>query len=239
MEDDDLHAVHGHVTDWSTAPPSLDGDDDMEGLLDDAFDGDDWEHDVSGLDSMDCVEDYDFVKSNRFAGAKQGMVYKFGSRGMGYYRDEVRRGSTAQSTMLCLQELIPHPPAGCAKSVQQQQQQQRQCSRQPHERQRCEDVDMIEETEGVRRDEGAGRGRRKRAKRRPVRAHYEVPEEADCEDGDWKVAGLWAIDSANPNAWPGAVRYLERTAADAVLVQEVRRLGHQVESAEREARRNG
>ena len=34
--------------------------------------------------------------------------------------------------------------------------------------------------------------------------------------------GLWAFDTANPNAWPGAAEYMEVSSADAVLLQEAR-----------------
>lgn len=47
------------------------------------------------------------------------------------------------------------------------------------------------------------------------------------------------MDTVNPNSWQGAMRYLERTTADAVLIQEARKSGAQRQSAEREARRSG
>ncbi len=55
-----------------------------------------------------------------------------------------------------------------------------------------------------------------------------------------RAFGMWAIDGINPNAWAAGCGYLERTTADAVLVQEARRLpGPQVRTAERAASRRG
>ena len=34
--------------------------------------------------------------------------------------------------------------------------------------------------------------------------------------------GFWALDTVNPNAWPGAAELLATTSADVVLVQEAK-----------------
>ena len=39
---------------------------------------------------------------------------------------------------------------------------------------------------------------------------------------DHREEGLWAFDTCNPNAWPGANKYLEKTHADFVVVQEAK-----------------
>ncbi len=65
------------------------------------------------------------------------------------------------------------------------------------------------------------------------------------DDGQWRRTctsteatthrqrGLWAVDTVNANAWKGARRYLELTAADVCLHQEVkRRRGQQADEAE-------
>ena len=50
-------------------------------------------------------------------------------------------------------------------------------------------------------------------------------------------AGVWAIDTANPNAWPATLEYLKGTMADVILTQEVKkREGDEVAGAEGSAR---
>ena len=49
--------------------------------------------------------------------------------------------------------------------------------------------------------------------------------DADCLDAADRShvsAGLWAIDTVNPNAWPGTMEYLRMSAADFVITQESR-----------------
>ena len=41
-------------------------------------------------------------------------------------------------------------------------------------------------------------------------------------DVSHREAGLFAIDTVNPNAWGAGVDYMNRTAADVILVQEVK-----------------
>ncbi len=217
--DDDPHAFGGSLAGWSTAPPSLCDGDDLGMVSDDWHDADcgDYDYDDGG---MNDVGDTDFIPSESFAGAKGGMAFKLGPRGIGYYRDAPRQDVGVQRVTLCLHDLVQHPsPAPAAP-----------------ERELHHGEDGGDDG---RRGTAARRGRRKRAKRRTAVATYSIPQEADAEDSGWKAAGLWTVDTANPNAWGGAMRYLEMTAADAVLVQEVRRRGHQVQGAEREAERAG
>ena len=42
----------------------------------------------------------------------------------------------------------------------------------------------------------------------------------DSADVAHRKAGLWAIDSLNPNAWPAALDYMQVAGADFALVQE-------------------
>ncbi len=52
--------------------------------------------------------------------------------------------------------------------------------------------------------------------------------------------GLWAIDTANPNSWDGAKRYIEASAADIVAIQEIKlRKGEPILTAQGAARRMG
>ncbi len=62
--------------------------------------------------------------------------------------------------------------------------------------------------------------------------------EAAC--GDFRHAGLWAVDSHNSNCWNSFRRYLASTAADAVLGQELKTApGTDTAVAERSARSSG
>ena len=53
---------------------------------------------------------------------------------------------------------------------------------------------------------------------------------------DHVLAGLWALDTVNPNAWPGARKYLEMSAADVVLVQEAKLRDEAIAVAEQSAK---
>lgn len=44
----------------------------------------------------------------------------------------------------------------------------------------------------------------------------------DLADISHREKGLWAIDTANPNAWGGAAEILESSSADAIAIQETR-----------------
>ena len=41
-------------------------------------------------------------------------------------------------------------------------------------------------------------------------------------DGGHRKKGLWALDTVNPNAWPGAMEVLASSAADFIAVQEAK-----------------
>ena len=43
-----------------------------------------------------------------------------------------------------------------------------------------------------------------------------------AKNKDHIAAGLWAIDTINPNAWSGAGKYFEITAVDIVIAQEAK-----------------
>ena len=46
-------------------------------------------------------------------------------------------------------------------------------------------------------------------------------------------SGLWAIDTVNPNAWPGFIGYLRLSSADMVVGQELKRIrGQELKAAE-------
>ncbi len=189
---------------------------------------------TSGRDPSGIQGSDDFIPSTRFDGRRDGMVFRVGHRGLGYYRDSGGHAPSAHAPVLCLDELVPRSADG--------------------RRTNTEAALRRDEVDDVERDRQHGRPpgceyhgermpslarRQRRARRRRPAAGYVIKETMDCAEVDWRRAGYWAVDTVNPNSWKGAMGYLERTAADAVLIQETRRLGAQVQSAEREAMHNG
>ena len=73
-----------------------------------------------------------------------------------------------------------------------------------------------------------GRGRGAAASRhRP----FHLPAEVATSDMGHRCAGVWAIDAVNPNSWDSTLVYLEKSAADIVAVQEIRRRAEQTADA--------
>ncbi len=68
---------------------------------------------------------------------------------------------------------------------------------------------------------------------------FTVPEECLLTDVAHKTAGVWAIDTVNPNAWAGVMGHAKSTAVDVVLAQEIRKRGKNRLDAERQARTAG
>ena len=56
---------------------------------------------------------------------------------------------------------------------------------------------------------------------------------------DHRDEGLWAFDTCNANAWAGAKKYLERTQADFVAVQEAKITSGECADVEQAARNSG
>ncbi len=172
----------------------------------------------------------DFFYSREFNGAREGDVFKLGPCGIGYYLDAVTHhggvsGRCRHRVPLVLDELVPRPED-------------------PEE-----DMHKAPTWHGD-DDSGGGEQRdplppqqlrprrcsgRQRASRRSSKLAdtFVPPLTVEAADRSHRDAGLWAVDSVNPNAWQGAMSYLERTAADATAVQEVRKLKAAVDSAER------
>ncbi len=181
-------------------------------------------------DDADC-DDYptsDYIPAKNFVGAKPGMVFKCGRLGVGYDRDLTTVPVDSHPRVLCLDALIqpprnPAPPYGAPLLPP---------SAAPV-------VAAAAEPTMPHEHPSNGVPRRRRARRRMKSAQFTVPCETEAADGSWKQAGLWAVDSVNANSWAGALSYLERSVADAVLAQEVRRTGTQVQGSEREAQRGG
>ena len=66
-----------------------------------------------------------------------------------------------------------------------------------------------------------------------------LKEAVEGKDFSHRDYGLWAVDTANPNAWSGATEYLNDSAADFMAIQETRVDGEAVKDAENTARNLG
>ena len=86
------------------------------------------------------------------------------------------------------------------------------------------------------------RGRRQRPQRKRRRGRGgtdgDVPVAVAVAEDFHRRQGLWAIDTVNANGWAGSESYLERSAADVVLLQETKcTSGRRTLAAERAAAR--
>ncbi len=229
-EDDDC--TFRNACGASAAGSTAAGDDNLAVL----FDGDDWsggcadaQCDLPHSGVGDAASASDFVPAATFAGPKQGMAFKTGCFGLGYYSDDPPTMSFGSPVTISLDALVP-PPA----REEGGQPQSASASADGHAPRPASTAPLgVHPHDGAMGAQRAHRGPRSR--RRAAVATYTIPADADAADGAWKKAGLWAIDSVNPNSWVGAMGYLERTAADAALVQETRKIGAQVTAAERQA----
>ena len=64
-------------------------------------------------------------------------------------------------------------------------------------------------------------------------------ETVKMRDQSHRDYGLWAFDTVNPNAWPGAAEVLATTSADVVLVQEAKIDAASVKDTETTAKNAG
>ncbi len=174
-----------------------------------------------------------FIPSPTFAGPRPGFAFKKGPAGVGDYINTIEGTGTMtlsgssnadeaagnERRTISLDLLVPLPvhEARTDAFLTDVQKAQRTCHG------------------------GSGQPRKRRAARRGKGSttSFEVTIETQTADREHRAAGLWAIDSVNPNAWPAAEAYLEMTSADAVLVQEARRKKGQTDAAENSALRIG
>ena len=152
-----------------------------------------------------------FEAMTKYAGHRNGRVFKLGAIGMGYYADN---GGVAQlnlaGALFPMMEAPPVPVAleelVCRSSTDG----------------RCQREAPASTTPKVRR--------RTWAKRKAVRCYEASLQEDDAcwpDDGSrrllsnsHRIKGMYAIDTLNPNAWPAAEEYCSCTTADFVCVQE-------------------
>ena len=153
-----------------------------------------------------------FSAASKFAGPRPDMVFKLGDQGLGYYKDSP--------------SVLEHPLTGgialpsrwaVPLSLEALLVLPRRPRRQPR---------------------AVARKRRPRRGRRAPGAAVIIPEgEAVAGDASFRRTGLWAFDTLNSNVASTAQAYLERTAADACLFQELRLRPSGCEQAERTAAR--
>lgn len=176
-----------------------------------------------------------FAEAPKFRGARADMVFKKGVLGLGYYRDGMVIATPIDLVTLLrppvglppirldLQVLVQGtlPVPGCGD---------------------CAGATAAPRTKPARRAP-------RHARRQPEHASGDrqprcCPEPPDgplaFDDVSHQKAGLWAIDTCNPNAWPAALDYLRVTAADFVVLQETKLRGEEAcAAAEQVARSSG
>ncbi len=169
-----------------------------------------------------------FIPTSAFHGALAGWVFKSGTAGLGYYREE-------GTLVIRLEGLCAPPPPPRVISI-------------------CDALDVrarqlqpIRDGGTVERRlytldrraraavDGAVPRRRPRAvprrRRRGRRGRSAIPAgdgqpsvvaDFRADDAWHRKLGLWAIETANPNSWDTARRYVEMSAADVLMIQELK-----------------
>ena len=150
-----------------------------------------------------------FTAATAYAGFFNGFTFTHGEQGLGYYAENDRSttgpSNSEQQRPIALAQLIPPPAPATAAAP-----------RPP-----------------ARRRRNANGTRWKNRPRTVLNGCLPLPLSADnpwhaVADFSWRANGLWAIDTANTNAWGTALQYLAVTAADVCLLQEHRLHGEEV-----------
>ena len=61
----------------------------------------------------------------------------------------------------------------------------------------------------------------------------------DLGDDSHRALGLWAVDTVNPNAWPGAEEVLDSSTADFIAIQETKVVTEEKQNKEAVAKGKG
>ncbi len=189
-----------------------------------------------------------FLPATTFHGAVDGWVFKLGGAGLGYYREH-------GAVTIRLAEHCPRPPPrrvillADALGIAEGDARRRDTCGYGHDRRYCDAINArLDDAVGIaatrRRPRATPRRRPPRRRRRralPAAAPPPVVVADFAADSTWhRDNGLWAIDTANPNSWDGAKRYIEASAADVVAIQEIKlREGEPILTAQGVARRMG
>ena len=184
----------------------------------------------------------EFSPSSKFAGARPGMVFKRGSRGLGYYRDEpdatvaawhAAQLLEAQRSQEGLLDYVMQPaieaPANalvCKRTLL------------------LEDVLVVDVSpraaSGAQRRDARQvqrrRGKRQRGRRPKLAKDFDAAvSDVPKADTSHRNHGVWAFDTYNGNVMDTAHAYLEQSGADVCFIQESRVAGDSRLAAERRA----
>ena len=177
----------------------------------------------------------DFLPSATFQGRMPDWYFTTRDRGTGYYPLRPSRSASDEPPMVLslaslivdsnldvprpsLAKLPRHPPLGTAHHARRPDGRRRQC-----------------------------RGRKRIDHNSWVQPH-KTAHSFGCSwkgttlrgDSSWKEAGLWAMDTVNPNAWRAGKEYLQHTLADVVCMQETKmRDGDAIAAVEAAMRNKG
>ena len=143
-----------------------------------------------------------FLPCSTFAGALDGYVFTTRTPGTGYYLSQ----PVFAPFVLLLAPLVAPPAAAAFGALL---------------------ADVAPVSRRARRQRLSDGTRVRRRRRKPTTSGPLPPVlgHTTLAEASWRQAGLWAIDTANPNSWTTAERtVLASSAADILLLQETKRL---------------
>ena len=167
------------------------------------------------------------LPADTFRGAIPGFIFGTRKEGTGYYADTAAADIAAFPFVLSLDELIPATPIsenpfGVGSSALTRSRDNRSCRP---------------------RDARGTRIRPRSRRQIALRATWgggAVPLTTALGPRWWATQGLWAIDSANSNAWStAATRILHTDGADILLLQETKLASHRISVSSNQARQRG
>ena len=166
-------------------------------------------------------------------GAREGYVFTTARGATGYYREEGRHRQSLDANFPELGYLAGVLGSGGKVTINLEE-----LLPQPTDPRRPPREDW---QDGQKRATRSGMPRAKRKPCRPpptaeVDQEFGTRTECQTEDSAFRGHGLIAIDTVNPNASPAALEYLERSAADAIVVQELRTIGPRTLAVQRAAK---
>ena len=157
------------------------------------------------------IQEQTFLPQDSFSGSKPGWSFKRGSLGQGYYKEGVAHPEPTKPQ--CTTKMLP------AKLNLSGLLRERNLIGEPRR------ATLADEDDKCNNSKAQARKLKKRKARAGVKAdetQISMPEQVGTKDTSHRDEGLWAFDSANPNAWAGAEEYLSCTGADFVGVQETK-----------------
>ena len=183
----------------------------------------------------------DFYPTKKFQGKKEGMVFKTGGKGFGYYLDKL------EHKIIQLDSLIPYGWSGGALEERIEEKTRAAIEEVEREVEKLAHGKAPRRGKGEREETNNGRGRTdsrrawlKRASREEIDRILKAPDDATHASHEHREVGLWAIDTVNANSANGVLEYMDECGADFIVAQETRRKeGDECAQAARGARRRG